>query len=63
MKESKIRLDSRNKFIAVRVMRHWNRLPRKDVNAPVLAVFKARLDRALRNLGIARGVSANCTRC
>ena len=34
----------------LRVVRHWNRLPRKAVDAPSLEVFKARLDRALSNL-------------
>ena len=34
----------------MRVVRHWNRLPREDVDAPSLEVFKARLDRALSNL-------------
>ena len=32
------------------VVRHWPRLPREAVVAPSLAVFKARLDRALSNL-------------
>ena len=32
------------------VVRHWNRLPREDVDAPSLEVFKARLDGALSNL-------------
>jgi len=31
-------------------VRHWHRLPREAVDAPSLAVFKARLDGALSNL-------------
>jgi len=34
----------------MRVGRCWHRLPREAVDAPCLAVFKARLDRALSNL-------------
>jgi len=34
----------------MRVVRHRNRLPREVVDAPSLAVSKARLDRALWNL-------------
>jgi len=34
----------------MRVVRHWNRLPREAVAAPRLEVFKARSDRALSNL-------------
>jgi len=34
----------------MRVVRHWNRLPRKAMDAPSLVVFKARLDGALNNL-------------
>ena len=34
----------------MRVVRHWNRLPREAVDAPSLAVFKAGLDGALSNL-------------
>jgi len=34
----------------VRVVRHWNRLPREVVDAPFLQTFKARLDGALSNL-------------
>jgi len=35
----------------MRVVRPWPRLPREAVAAPSLAVFKARLDGALSNLG------------
>jgi len=34
----------------IRVVEHWNRLPRESVKAPSLETFKARLDRALSNL-------------
>jgi len=34
----------------MRVVKHWNRLPREAVDAPSLEVFKARLDGALSNL-------------
>ena len=50
LKEGRFRLDIRNKFFTMRVVRHWNRLPSKTVNAPSLEVFKARLDGALSNL-------------
>ncbi|KFQ44603.1 hypothetical protein N333_12072, partial [Nestor notabilis] len=43
-------LDIRKKFFTVRVVRHWNRVPKEVVNAPSLTVFKARLDRALGNM-------------
>jgi len=50
LKEGRFRLDIRKKFFTMRVMKHWNRLPREVVAAPSLAVFKARLDGALSNL-------------
>ena len=34
----------------MRVVRDWHRLPREAVDAPSLAVFKARLDGALSKL-------------
>ncbi|KFQ37079.1 hypothetical protein N331_10823, partial [Merops nubicus] len=49
-REGRFRLDSRKKFFAVKVVRHWNRLPREAVDAPSLKVFKARMDGALGNL-------------
>ncbi|KFO64612.1 hypothetical protein N302_14979, partial [Corvus brachyrhynchos] len=50
LKGSRFRLDIRREFLTVRVVRHWNRLPKEVVDIPSLEVFKARLDRALGNL-------------
>ncbi|KFQ92877.1 hypothetical protein Y956_13544, partial [Nipponia nippon] len=50
LKVGRFRLDIRKKFFTMRMVRHWNRLPREAVDAPSLEVFKARLDGALSNL-------------
>lgn len=46
-RENKFRLGIRKKFFTVQVVRHWNRLLRKVVDALSLKVFKARLFDAL----------------
>ena len=43
-------LDIRKKSLTVRVVRHWNRLPRDLLDAWSPETFKARLDQALGNL-------------
>lgn len=45
MKEGGLRLDITKKFFTLRVVRHWNMLPKKTVDSPPIEVFKARLDR------------------
>ena len=50
IKEGRFRLDIRNKSFTVKVVRHWNRLPRQVVDAPSLETFKVKLDKALVNL-------------
>jgi len=47
LKEGRFKLDRRQKFFMMRVVRHWHRLPREAVDAPSLEVFQARLDGAL----------------
>jgi len=48
--EGRFKLDIRQNFFTMRVVRHWHRLPREVVDAPSLETFKARLDGALSNL-------------
>jgi len=50
LEEGRFRLDIRNKLFTVRIVKHWNRLPSKTVNAPSLAAFKVRLDESVSNL-------------
>ncbi|KFQ85732.1 hypothetical protein N337_12628, partial [Phoenicopterus ruber ruber] len=50
LKEGGFILDIRKKFLPMRVVKYWNRLPREVVDAPCLGVFKARLDGALSNV-------------
>jgi len=50
LREGRFRLDIRQKFFTMRVVKQWNGLPRKAVEAPSLETFKVRFDRALSNL-------------
>ncbi|KFQ53614.1 hypothetical protein N334_01295, partial [Pelecanus crispus] len=50
LKKNRFRLDIRKKFFTMRVVKHWNRLPREVVEAPSLETFKVRLGGALSNL-------------
>ena len=50
MEEGRFRLDIGKKFLTVRVVRQWYRLPSEVVDAPSLEAFKAKLDGALSNL-------------
>ncbi|KFR11744.1 hypothetical protein N306_12270, partial [Opisthocomus hoazin] len=50
LQQGRFRLDIRQKFFTMKVVKHWHRLPREVVDAPSLETFKARLDGALSNL-------------
>ena len=50
LKEGRFRLDVRERVFTIRLVRHWNCLPREVVDTPYLETFKVRQDRALSTL-------------
>ena len=50
LEEGRFRLAIRKTFFALRVVKHWHRLPREVADAPSLETFKVRLDGALSNV-------------
>jgi len=50
LRHRKFRLNMRKNLFTLRVMEHWNRLPREDVGSPSLEIFKTRLDKVLCSL-------------
>jgi len=50
LKKGIFRLDAKQKFLTIGVVRHGHRMPREVVDALSLETFKSRLDGALGNL-------------
>jgi len=50
LKHRKFRLNMRKNFFPLRVMEHWNRLPREAVDSPSLEIFKTCPDKVLCSL-------------
>jgi len=50
LKQRKFHLNMRKNFFPLRVMEHWNRLPREAVDSPSLEIFKTHLDKVLCSL-------------
>jgi len=50
LKHRKFRLNMKNNFFTLRMMKHWNRLPRGVVESPSLEIFKTGLDKVLCSL-------------
>jgi len=50
LKLGRLRLNIIRMFFTIRVVKHWNRLPREVVDVLSLKTSKVRLDRKLSNL-------------
>ncbi|KGL77262.1 hypothetical protein N309_02511, partial [Tinamus guttatus] len=48
--QGRFRLDIRRNFYTERIIKHWNRLSRRGVESPSLAMFKNRADETLRGM-------------
>jgi len=60
LKKVRFRLDIRNNYYTVMVVRQWNRLPRDVVEAQSPETFEARLVQALRQPHLAVDVPVYC---
>jgi len=50
LRHRKFRLNMRKNFFTLRVMEHWNRLPREVVDCTSLEIFKTHLEQVLCSL-------------
>ena len=50
LEHTKFHTNMRKNFFMLRVMEHWNRLPREVVEAPSMEIFKTHLDAYLCDL-------------
>uniref|UniRef100_A0A8C3I187 Reverse transcriptase domain-containing protein n=1 Tax=Chrysemys picta bellii TaxID=8478 RepID=A0A8C3I187_CHRPI len=50
LQQGRSRLDIRKKFLIVRVVKHWNKLPREVVASPSLDIFKSKLGKCLSGM-------------
>lgn len=48
--QEKFRLDIRENFFTMKMIKHWNRISREMVDAPRLSVFKRHWDNVLNNM-------------
>ena len=55
LKEGRLRLDIRKKFLTIRVMRHWSMLPREVTNAPVPGRVQGQVGRGFGQPGLVEG--------
>lgn len=59
LKEGTFKLNIRKKFFSVKVVRHWDKLPRKVVDASLLEAFKGQFGWGFERLGLVKSAPVN----
>ena len=59
LKEGGFRIDIRRKFFTMRVVKHWNMLPREAVDTPFLEVFQGQVGWSSEQHGLVEDVPAH----